>query len=117
MGEHRVLIVEDDPLVSAHLEAIISQTIEADVVVGASIVEAFAALAWPIDFAFLDVDVLDGTTYGFASKLSSVGVPFAFVSASNRDGVPDALKNAPFVSKPYTKGDIIGVLKESGQMS
>ena len=114
MGDCRVLIVEDDPLVSSHLESIIMRTIDSDVIVGASVAEANAALADHIDFAVLDVDVLDGTTYDFAATLFSVGIPFAFVSASNRDNVPVALKTAPFVAKPYTETEIVGLLKTLG---
>ena len=115
MSDYRVLIVEDDPLVSSHLESIVMQTIETDVVVGASVAEAEAALSDHVDFAFLDVDVLDGTTYAFAAALSASGVPFAFVSASNRDEVPVALRGVPFVAKPYTTVDIVGLLTRSGR--
>lgn len=113
MGECRILIVEDDPLVSSHLESIVARTIDADVVVSASIAEANAALANRLSFAFLDVDVLDGTTYAFAATLSAEGIPFAFVSASNKDHVPEDLKSAPFIAKPYMDVDIADMIKTS----
>lgn len=116
MAACRVLIVEDDPRVSAHLESIVEQLMDADIIVGASIAEANAALALDIDYALLDVDVLDGTTYAFAETLASAGILFAFLSASNREQVPEGLKDAPFVAKPYTEGDIRELLRQAGKL-
>lgn len=116
MDACRILIVEDDPLVSMHLETIIAQTMDAQVTVSTSVAEAEAALRSPLDFAFLDVDVLDGTTYAFASRLAAAKIAFAFVSASDRDQVPLGLQTAPFVAKPYTNHDIVGLLTAAGKM-
>lgn len=110
MDDYRVLILEDDPLVSSHLESIVADAIETEIVIGASIAEARAAFATHIDFALLDVDVIDGTTYDFAAMLSTAGVPFAFVSASDRSKMPEGLRNVPFVTKPYCTEDIVDLL-------
>lgn len=113
MGTCRILIVEDDPLVSAHIASIVEETVDAEVLVSASIAGANAALATPLDFAFLDVDVLDGTTYAFAASLSTQGVSFAFVSASDRAKMPGELRHVPFIAKPYVDADIADMLKTS----
>ena len=111
MDVSRVLIVEDDPLVSENLEEIVDRSFASCILLSNSVAEAEAALAHDIDFALLDVDVLDGTTYAFATRLATQSIPFAFVSASDRDKVPAALRSAPFVKKPFTERDIIGVLR------
>ncbi len=112
----RVLIVEDDPLVSENLEEIVDRTVASCIVLSNSVAGAMAALAHDIDFALLDVDVLDGTTYAFATHLASERIPFAFVSASDRNKVPVALRSAPFVRKPFSERDIVGVLRASGKL-
>ena len=92
-----------------------TQLIEADVVLSQTTAEAEAALDTGVDFAFLDVDVLDGTTYAFAQALIARKIPFAFLSASSREQVPDGLRGAPFVAKPYTPGDIAELLQAAGK--
>ena len=115
MGELRILVVEDDPVISLHLESIITQIVDAEVIVSQSAAEARFALQGVIDYAFLDVDVTDGTTYAVASALHARAIPFAFLSASNREHVPAALRSAPFVAKPYTPGDIADLLRDAGK--
>lgn len=115
MEQYRILVVEDDPVISVHLEAIITQAVAAEVIISRSAAEAKSALVAPLDFAFLDVDVLDGTTYGFASELDARAIPFAFLSASDRGNVPKPLRSAPFVAKPFTVGDIVGLLRAAGK--
>jgi len=114
MDACRILIVDDDPLVSMHLETIIARLLRSEVTLSASVAEAEAALAQRIDFALLDVDVLDGTTYAFASRLSDRRIPFAFISASDPEARPPSLRTAPFVAKPYTENDIIDLLETEG---
>lgn len=115
MGLCRILVVEDDPMISLHLETMVTQIIDAEVVVSQSSADAERALLEGIDYAFLDVDVLDGTTYAFAAALSDRAIPFAFLSASNREQVPIALREAPFVAKPYSPRDIEDLLHAAGK--
>ena len=115
MGGCRILVVEDDPVISLHLETIIMQAVDAEVIVSQSSAEARIVLEGAIDYAFLDVDVLDGTTYAFATSLHERAIPFAFLSASDRRHVPVALRSAPFVAKPYTPSDIVGLLHDAGK--
>ena len=116
MGLCRILVLEDDPMISLHLETMVTQLVDAEVVVSQSTAEANRVLRdGVIDFAFLDVDVLDGTTYAFASALSDRSIPFAFLSASKQEHVPPALRAVPFVTKPYTPGDIADLLHAAGK--
>lgn len=115
MGLCRILVVEDDPMISLHLETMVTQIVEAEVVVSQSTAEAERALREGIDYAFLDVDVLDGTTFAFASALAERSIPFAFLSASKREQVPAALRAAPFVAKPYSPSDIVELLHAAGK--
>jgi len=97
----RVLIVEDDPIVAFDLEAIITDLEDAEVAVCRSVDEARAALAAPVDFAVLDIDVVDGKSYPIAEALLARSTPIVFVSGARRDEVPPELRDILFIAKPY----------------
>lgn len=106
MKPARILIIEDDPMISLDLETIVANHIAADIVVASTIAEAQDVLAAPIDFAFLDIDVLDGKTFPVAIALRSAGTSFAFVSGSNQEDMPAELRDAHFIPKPYSAAEI-----------
>lgn len=106
MKPARILIIEDDPMISLDLETIVANHIAADIVVASTIAEAQNVLTAPIDFAFLDIDVLDGKTFPVAIALRSAGTSFAFVSGSNQDDMPAELRDALFIAKPYSATEI-----------
>ena len=107
MRRRRVLIVVDDPMVALDLEAIVVGAADADVAVANSVQEARRVLDdATFDAAFLDIDVLDGKTFGLAQQLAERGTPFAFVSGARREDVPPPLRQVPFLPKPYDPQDI-----------
>lgn len=120
----RVLIVEDDPFVALDLESIVQDALEAmaqdapeaQVHVAPSLADArnvmHAADFHAADFAFLDIDLMDGRVFEIARLLRERSVPFAFVSASARAEVPQALRDAPFIAKPYKVWQIAQSLLE-----
>jgi hypothetical protein len=57
-----------------------------------------AVLEHPLDFAFLDVKVVDGETTPFATVLIEQNIPFAFVSATPPHELPGALRDSPLIS-------------------
>jgi DNA-binding response OmpR family regulator len=101
------LIVEDDPMVAIDIESILLGAADADVSVASSVRDACRALdERGFDAAFLDIDVLDGKTFELARFLAERGTPFAFVSGARREEVPAALREAPFLPKPYDPAEI-----------
>jgi DNA-binding LytR/AlgR family response regulator len=72
----RVLIVEDEPMVAMDLESTVKEIIAAEVVVAPSVSRAREAMAGPLDFAFLDIEVTDGKTFEIALELRRHEVPF-----------------------------------------
>jgi DNA-binding response OmpR family regulator len=109
MQGRRVLIVEDDPILALDLQVILEEATDgaAEVLLASSVDAARRALAGPgLDAVLLDVDVRDGKTFGLAALLRAQGTPFAFVSGSRRDEVPAALRDAPFLPKPYEPGEV-----------
>lgn len=107
MGQLRVLILEDEPLVSMNLEGIVEAAVESVVVVKASVAEGEKAIGQPFDFALLDVDLTNGATYGIARTLMDRRIPFSFVSGSPKTDLPAELRSAPFIEKPYRADEIV----------
>ena len=88
-------------MIALDLECIVLEAIDAKTTVVSSVESAMIQLENDIDFAFLDIDVRDGKTFGLAKKLSDDGVPFTFVSGTNRARLPEWPKDQPFIAKPY----------------
>lgn len=102
-----ILVVEDEPLIAMMLEDFI-ETLGHNVAGTADCVAA----AMPIvqdaafDLAILDVNLRGGETcWPLADALSDAGKPFILASGG-ADGMPDAHKSAPMISKPYTMDGI-----------
>jgi CheY-like chemotaxis protein len=108
MSAPRVLIVEDEPMVAMDLESIVLNVIAADVVVAPSVSGARQAMAAPLDFALLDIEVTDGQTYEIARELQRNGAAFVFVSGARPETLPSDLRGAPFISKPFERRQIEG---------
>lgn len=109
----RILILEDDPFIALDLQAIVEN--EGHVVVGVceSLADARGRLNDCFDFALLDIDLTDGKSFELASALDARGVPFAFVSASQRSEVPESLRSADFIPKPFEEAAIVRSLPNS----
>lgn len=115
MDKH-ILIVEDEPLLALDLEDLIAELVQADFVVCRLAADALHEVETKLfDFAFLDVDVVDGTTFDVARALADRGERFAFVSGSDRR--EDALRCGAleYLSKPYRPADIRRVLERGLQ--
>jgi DNA-binding NtrC family response regulator len=112
MNALRILMIEDNPCVGAVLQELIAETAEAEIIVLRSVAAAEEALAESkFDFAFLDVNVTYGKTYGIAASLMDHEIPFAFMSgAIARHDVPENLRGAPFLAKPYRAAYVKSIL-------
>jgi DNA-binding NtrC family response regulator len=58
----RVLIVEDEPMISMYLEEIVEETVPAIVTIKSSVKATRQVIDEPFHLALLDVDVTDGKT-------------------------------------------------------
>ena len=97
----RILILEDDPIIALDLQMLVEYCGYEDVVVCETVAQAQDELTGIPDFAFLDVDLPDGKSYDIAALLDEYQVPYAFVSGSRSRDLPDHLRHARFISKPY----------------
>jgi hypothetical protein len=80
----RILIVEDEPMVAMDLEMVVAGIVTAAVVVEASVAATKEVLHQALDFAFLDVDVINGKTYEIAHRFSSASVCRLFIFRARR---------------------------------
>lgn len=97
----RVLILEDDAILALDLETIVCCWTDARITSCRSLAQARKALKSPFDFALIDIEVEDGTSYEFAETLREQNLPFAFVSGSDSTERPETLRDIAFISKPY----------------
>ncbi len=112
----KVLIVEDEALVSMLLEAMLEDA-GCEVVgpaprvgAGVSLVQSGEAM----DAAILDVNVAGEAVFPVAEALAARGVPFAFASGYGEGGVPDAWRDRPVLQKPFGEPEIRAVLERLG---
>lgn len=106
-----VLIVEDNPIIALDLRDLVMENTDADVVMSGTVASTAELLDQPFDFAFFDVDLPDGKSYGLASQMLARNIPFVFVSGSRRKDLPAELRDVPFVSKPFLPCDIARALR------
>jgi two-component sensor histidine kinase len=109
----RLLVVEDEPLVSLDLMACIE---DADGIVVGPTGNQKDALGL-IEIESIDAAVLDANLHGkpvdqIAAALTQRNVPFVFVSGHSREGLPAAFAKAPLVSKPFSHQQIIDALSK-----
>lgn len=108
----RILVVEDDPILSLTLEDMILEF--GGQVLGpfAWLEEAVAAAETElIDAAVLDVNVNGGHSFPAAERLLARGIPFLFATGYARDGLDTAIV-APILHKPYQQQQLAAALEQ-----
>jgi DNA-binding response OmpR family regulator len=104
----RLLVIEDEFFVAAHIENILSD--DGHEVIGpvGTLDEARAlARSEELDGALLDVNLDDGRIDEVADILTDRHIPFIFVTASARDNLPAAYRKLVIVHKPFNDLDLI----------
>lgn len=107
----RILILEDDLLTALDLQMVVEASGHDVVGMCDCLADANRKLAVAVDFAFLDIDLPDGKSFDLASRLKERRIPFAFVSASTRSELPEHLRQADFIAKPYQHAAILDTLR------
>jgi DNA-binding response OmpR family regulator len=108
----RILILEDNPFIAFDLQALLER--EGHQVVGLfeSLAQAYAHLDDGFDYALLDIDVVGGKSFGLAIQLAARQIPFAFVSASRPSDLPQSLRQAAFIPKPFEERTILRSIEQ-----
>jgi CheY-like chemotaxis protein len=109
----RILVVEDEVLVSWALEDMLAG-LGCEVVGPATGVDQGLALvgAGSIDAAVLDVNLNGQRSYPIADALTARGVPFVFSTGYNKDTMPERYQDFAMLQKPYSRLKLGETLEE-----
>ncbi len=108
----RVLIVEDDLLLSLDLAQILSEAGFVAVGPARSVAEALKLTERPgCQAAVLDVGLRLGTSEPVARELKHRGTPFVTLSGYPQNRLPSIFTEAPFFAKPLQPGLLIAELR------
>ncbi|MET3667973.1 response regulator [Caulobacter sp. 1776] len=108
----KVLVVEDEALVSMLVEDMLTDLGCAIVGPAAEIEEALRlAGSADIDAALLDVNLGGRPIFPVADALKARGVPFAFASGYGEAGLTEDHKGASVLQKPFREADLRRVLE------
>lgn len=104
----RVLVVEDEALISMHLEDILEQLGCRIVGLAMSIdtAQRMVEEGEPFDIAILDVNLAGQPIYPVAQRLIAQGRPFLFMTGYGAQGLLSGWRDRPTVQKPFGFGDI-----------
>ncbi len=112
-GQKSVLLVEDSLIIALDAEDILNRF-------GASVSTASTAEAAHdlldearFDFAILDINLGDQTSFGIADRLQEQGVPYFFASGyGEQASLPMEHRSAMVVQKPYTTHNVAKAVQE-----
>jgi CheY-like chemotaxis protein len=101
-GPLRVLVVEDEVMISTLVEDMVTELGHSVAGHAASLEEA-AGLAEGGDFdvALLDVNLQGQTVESVAATLARLGKPFVFTTGYGERVIPPEFKDRPMLPKPY----------------
>jgi len=113
INEKTALLVEDSLIIALDAEDILNRFGAA--VSTASTPEAAHDFldANRVDFAILDINLGDQTSFGVADRLTELGVPFFFASGyGEQASLPMEHRSTPVVQKPYTTHNIARAIED-----
>jgi DNA-binding response OmpR family regulator len=112
----RILIVEDEPLISMMLEDFLDAL---DREVAGTADNCAAALelidAGGVDAAILDVNLRGGEqSWPIADRLAQLDIPFILATGGSGDAIAEAHRDRPVLSKPFTMDGVEKALDSLG---
>jgi DNA-binding response OmpR family regulator len=105
----RVLIVEDEALISLMIESTVRDLGHEPAACAYSVSDALSVvgnMTPAIDAAMLDVNLGGCLVYPVAEALSQRGIPFAFLTGYGVDGVPSRYADVLIMQKPFSEDDL-----------
>jgi CheY-like chemotaxis protein len=112
LKDRRVLVVEDDTMISMMVENMLDDL--GCLVVGpaAGLAEALALASGEvsIDAALLDVNLGGQSVFPVADRLRARGVPMVFTTGYGDDALREADKDCAILRKPYRVNDLAAAM-------
>jgi CheY-like chemotaxis protein len=114
MSSIKVLIVEDEPVISFVMEDIINNLGYEVVAKTATLSESEqVAASIDVNLAILDINLYGKTTYALAEILLNRGIPFIFVTGHQGNEMPKSLSQTIKISKPFSSSDISSAIAKA----
>jgi CheY-like chemotaxis protein len=108
----RVLVVEDESIVSFLLEDMLSELGCRVIGLASNVRQALAMLAQERpDAAVLDVNLRGELAFPIADRLQSDAVPFLFATGYGAPGIPERWRQCPVVQKPFRLSELASALE------
>jgi DNA-binding response OmpR family regulator len=105
-SKHRILVVEDEAMISMLLEDMVLDC-GAEIVGPAARFGDALALAQEAEFevAILDVNLNGTLSYPIAEAIRERGIPVIFATGYGADGLRDSFRDCPTLQKPFSQKD------------
>jgi len=112
----RILIIEDEPLISMMLEDFIDVLGHAVAGTADNVSDALVAVeSGELDAAILDINLRGGEkSWPVADALASAGIPFVLATGGAGDSIAAEHRHRPTLAKPFTLESVRGVLNALG---
>lgn len=108
----RVLIIEDEALVSMMLEEFLEQIGCKMMGTASRLDDAIAkARSLPLDMALVDVNLAGEASFPVAEILTARDIPFVFVTGYGPSGVPADMRHIPILPKPFQMAQLIEAMR------
>jgi len=108
----RVLVVEDESLIAMDIATTLSDAGCTIVGPAATLEKAHELIAGEdYDVALLDANLSGERVDELAAELTRRGVPFAFLTGYEREGLPEAFRQAPMINKPFTQQAALDIIE------
>jgi DNA-binding NtrC family response regulator len=103
----RILVIEDDVLLSMDLEAILTES-GFEVCAVTSLDDALRMVAdCKADGAVIDINLKGTMSFPAADALSDAGVPFLVLTGHSREVLPPRHRACAFLQKPYKAAHLV----------
>jgi two-component sensor histidine kinase len=107
----RILVVEDEPLIGLDIVAALEDAGATVTGPAATIDEACRLIeSGSFDAALVDANLHGHPVGRVAETLAQRGVPFAFATGYDRDGLPQGFKDMPILRKPSGSDQVVGMV-------
>ncbi len=104
----KILVVEDDFLLVAHVQKIIGGAGGDATRAVASVSRAVAVLEnEEFDGVLLDGQLADGMSTEVARQLATRHIPFVVVTGQSREWLSSELQSAPYLAKPFDPDELV----------
>jgi CheY-like chemotaxis protein len=110
----RVLVVEDESLISLLIEEFLGELGYHVVGTAADLEQALTmSRTLDLDFVVLDLNLDGELSYPIAKVLRERGVPFLFATGYGLAALPQELRDVPVLAKPFRREELDAALRQA----